>query len=223
MLQTCALTGKGGEVSAGKPSWGTYCDSIGDRSGLFSALAAQWHPTSALYPGSYLDLSPSTAIPSVTYVDTDRRAARYFADEELVAAELDGRILPGSGTEVTFLQADYTAPLPFPDGQFDLLISLYAGPVWENCRQYLAPTGLLLANTSHGDASLAALDPTLQLAAAVVHRAGSYRLDTTNLDSYLIPKRPAAANPATIRGQGRGIAYTRSAFAYVFTALGEGA
>ncbi len=52
-----------------------------------------WHPTRALYPGNYLDLSPSTAIPSVTYVDTDRRAARYFADEAFVAAELHGRTL----------------------------------------------------------------------------------------------------------------------------------
>ena len=173
-------------------------------------------PERALYPGCYLDLSPSTAIPSVTYVDTDRRAARYFADESLVAAELEGRTLPGAGAEVTFLQADYTGELPLEVAGFDLLISLYAGPVWDHCRRQLTPDGLLLANTSHGDASLAALDPSLELVAAVHHREGQYRLDSSALDTYLEPKKPDAADPDLIRSQGRGIVYTRTAFAYLF-------
>lgn len=201
------------------PSWTTYRSSIGDRSGLFAALSTAWHPTTALYPGSYLDLSPSTAIPSVTYVDTDRRAARYFADEALAAAELQGRTLPEAGTDIAFLHADYKDPLPIPPASFDLLISLYAGPVWEHCRQYLSPNGILLANTSHGDASLAALDPTIRLVGAVHLRDDTYRLDTADLDSYLVAKRPSAADPDTIRRQGRGIAYTRTAFAYVFSAV----
>ena len=204
------------------PSWATYRDSIGDRSGLFSALSTAWQPRKALYPGSYLDLAPSTAIPSVTYVDTDRRAARYFADEGLVRAELQGRTGPGAGTDIAFLHKDYTQPLPLPPAGFDLLISLYAGPVWEHCRQHLAPQGWLLANTSHGDASLAALDPTLRLVAAVHQRAGTYRLDTSDLDSHLIPKRPSAADPDEIRRKGRGVAYTKTAFAYVFEAVGNG-
>ncbi len=209
-----------GDGQRSAPSWTTYRGSIGDRSGLFGALSTAWHPTKALYPGSYLDLSPSTAIPSVTYVDTDRRAARYFGDEALVTAELQGRTITGAGTDIAFLHTDYTKPLPIPPASFDLLISLYAGPVWEHCRQYLAPQGWFLTNTSHGDASLAALDPTVRLVAAVHQRAGKYRLDTTNLDSYLIPKRPSAANSTTIRREGRGIAYTKAAFAYVFNATG---
>jgi hypothetical protein len=123
---------QGGPSQRSAPSWTTYRGSIGDRSGLFGALSTAWHPAKALYPGSYLDLSPSTAIPSVTYVDTDRRAARYFADEALVAAELRGRTLPGAGTDIAFLHADYTEPLPIPPASFDLLVSLYAGPVWEH-------------------------------------------------------------------------------------------
>ena len=177
---------------------------------------AVYAPARALYPGSYLDLSPSTAIPSVTYVDTDRRAARYFADRSLVADELEGRTGPGAGADVRFLQADYTGPLPLAAAGFDLLISLYAGPVWDHCRQYLSPDGLLLANTSHGDASLAALDPSLELVAAVHHRGDEYRLDDTALNSYLQPRNPSSADPDLIRSQGRGIRYTRTAFAYLF-------
>lgn len=207
----------------GTPTWTSYRDTIGDRSGLFGAIRSRWQPTRALYPGSYLDLAPSTAIPSVTYVDTDRRAARFFGDPDLLAAELEGRTAPGAGIEVEFLAADYTQPLPLPEAGFDLLVSLFAGPVWDHCRHHLSPTGWFLANTSHGDASLAALDPRLRLVAAVHHRDGRYRLDTEELDSYLVPRRPAAADADQIRRQGRGIAYTRSAFAYVFTPvrLGE--
>lgn len=206
----------GGQSGSPGPSWATYRESIGDRSGLFAAVARSWATQRALYPGSYLDLSPSTAIPSVTYVDTDRRAARYFDDGDLVAAELSGRTLPGAATDVAFVQGDFTEPLPLPLASFDLVILLYAGPAWDHCRRYLSPGGLLLANTSHGDASLAALDPSLELVAAVQHREGRYHLDAEELSSYLIPKRPEAADADLIRRQGRGISYTRSAFAYVF-------
>ncbi len=207
---------------SGKPhppapaTWATYVQSIGDRSGLFAALAQAWAPTRALYPGSYLDVSSSAAIPSVTYVDVDRRAARYFANHELVASQLEGRTGASREAEVAFLHSDYTRPLPLPHAAFDLLISLYAGPVWDHCQQHLKRDGLLLANASHGDASLAALDPRLELVAAVHQRGDEYRLDHNALDSYLTPKKPISADPRLIRRSGRGIAYTRTAFAYLF-------
>ena len=57
----------------------------------------------ALYPGSYVDIAPSFVISSVTYVDTDGRAARFFADregiDELIADPPGG---PGS-PDVSFI------------------------------------------------------------------------------------------------------------------------
>ncbi|MCA1306537.1 hypothetical protein LC082_06475 [Microbacterium esteraromaticum] len=205
--------------NADAPSpWKAYRESIGDRSPLFAEIASVWGVADALYPGSYVDLSPSSAIRSVTYVDTDRRAAGYFRDADRVQADL-ADAASGMGHVVEFIGSDYTKPLPLSDGRFDLLISLYAGPVWDSCRRYVKPDGLLLANTSHGDASIAALDPDLQLIAAVHHRAGRYRLDTQDLHTYLVPKVGDAANAERIRDSGRGIAYTRSAYAYVFRRL----
>ncbi len=199
-----------------RATWSQYQGSIGDRSGLFAAVADTWPIEHALYPGSYVDLSPSTAISSVTYVDTDARATRFFADDDLLGSELDGCTRPGAGEHVRYLAADYTQPLDVPDSSADLLISLFAGLVFEHCRRYLRPGGWLLANTSHGDASIAALDPTTTLVAAVHHDADRYHLDVDGLDHYLIPKRPEAADPDKIRASGRGIAYTKAAFAYVF-------
>jgi len=169
-----------------------------------------------LYPGSYVDLSPSTAFRSVTYVDTDARAARFFADTDVVRAQLAGRTRPGAGIEVRFLPADYTRPLAVPDDSMDLVISLFTGPMWGHARRYLRPGGWLLANTSHGDACLAALDPSLRLTAVIHHRDGHYRLVADGLEDYLVPKRPETADADRIRSSGRGIAYTRSAFAYLF-------
>jgi hypothetical protein len=199
-----------------RESWRTYCDTIGDRSELFALVREFQGTTSALYPGSYLDLAPSTAIPSVTYVDTDARAAAFFGDTELVQRELRGCTLPGAATEIVFHRLDYRQPLPLGPMSCDLLISLYAGPVWDNCRRYVSAQGLLLANASHGDASLAALDPAVRLVAVIHQRSGRYRLDTDRLGEYLVPKRPEAADPEAIRRRGRGIAYTTSAFAYLF-------
>jgi hypothetical protein len=56
-------------------TWSQYRESIGDRSGLFAALADFCPVDRALYPGRYADLSPSTAFRSVTYVDTDAHPA----------------------------------------------------------------------------------------------------------------------------------------------------
>lgn len=197
-------------------SWEQYRDAIGDRSPMFRLVVDQWPVEHALYPGSYVDLSPSTAIATVTYVDSDARAARYFADSARVAAELGDQLRPGLEPQVSFVAADYTQRLPVEDGSVDLVISLFAGPVWEHCGRYLRHGGWLLANNSHGDASIAALDASLRLVGVVQHSADRCRLLTSGLESFLIPKRPEAADLEQIRRAGRGIAFTRSAFAYVF-------
>ena len=114
---------------ARRATWSQYRELIGDRSDLFAAVADLVPVERALYPGSYVDLSPSTAIGSVTYVDTDARAARFFADPDLVEAELVGRTRPGGGERVRFLAADYTEPLDVAEGSVELLISLFAGPL----------------------------------------------------------------------------------------------
>ena len=52
----------------------------GDRLRLFDSVADFTGDTPVLYPGSFVDIAPSFVFDSVTYVDNDRRAARFFAD-----------------------------------------------------------------------------------------------------------------------------------------------
>lgn len=153
----------------------------GDRARLFAAVADYTGARTVLYPGSYVDVAPSSAIAPATYVDSDARAARFFEDAAGVA-EIVGK------SDIAFIHADYKSPLDLPD-TFDLLVSLYAGPISAHCTRHLRLGGTFLVNSSHGDAALAALDERYELRAAVAARNGSYKVDDDALETYLVPKR----------------------------------
>ena len=47
-------------------------------------------------------------------------------------------------------------------------------------------------------------------------RSGFYSVSATELDTYLVPKKPIDVKPDLLHETGRGIACTRSAFVYLF-------
>ena len=130
---------------------------------------------------------------------------------EIVTAHADA-----NDPHVRFITADYTEPLPLEAESFDLLLSLYAGPVSRHCTGYLRVGGMLLANPSHGDVALASIDPRYQLTGVVRSRDGGYRYASGELETYLVPKTPVEDVAELVGRTGRGIAYTRSAYAYLF-------
>lgn len=192
----------------------------GDRERMFRAVADRWPELArVLYPGSYIDASPSFVFPDVTYVDVDRRAARFFADQDGVDALIRARY--GDGTEVAsswrFFQADYAEPLEVADGSVDLLVSLYAGFISTPCARYLRAGGLLLTNNSHGDASMASLDPGFRLIAVLTRRAERYRVVEEELADYLTPRKEGVeVDAAELRRTNRGVRYRKDAAMYVF-------
>jgi hypothetical protein len=194
----------------------------GDRLRLFTELARFTGPASVLYPGSFVDIAPSFVYDSVTYVDTDRRAARFFADtsgvDEIVSGNRHGR----TPTQWRFIHADYRSDIDVMEQSVGVLVSLYAGFVSEHCTRYLRPEGWLLVNPSHGDVAMAAIDRRYRLAAVVNSRSGDYTISQRNLDSYLIPTRPTEITVDDLHARGRGIAYTKSAFAYLFQRIDVG-
>lgn len=192
-----------------------------DRIRLFAAVAAIVQPRVVLYPGSYVDIAPSVHFPDVVYVDTDRRAARFFDDHKAVKALVRAKRAhahgwPDGPMRIDFHHRDYTSDLPLEAESVDLLVSLYAGFVSETCLRYLRPNGHLLVNPSHGDAAMASLDPELRLAAVVTTSNGRYSPRTDNLDRYLVPKRGHPPTVDELHRLGRGIGYTKTPFAYLF-------
>jgi len=188
----------------------------GDRKRLFTAVKEALGDATVLYPGSYVDVAASFAFTTVTYVDVDRRAAQFFQDAEGVPEILaEGGGSPSATIE--FIHADYTSDLDLSAQSFDMLVSLYASFVSEACTRYLRIGGSLLVAPSHGDAAMAAIDPRYELYGVVNSRSGEYRVRTDDLHSYLNPKKPVTVTPAYLHKHQRGIPYTKSPFAYLFT------
>jgi len=187
----------------------------GDRERLFTAVRGAVDGDTLLYPGSFVDIAPSLCFRAVTYVDIDKRTPGFFADQDGIA-----EILAESGgspdVEIRFLHADYREQLELPVQSFDVLASLYAGFVSESCTDYLKIGGTLLAAPSHGDVAMASIDPRYRLTGVVVSRSGDYRIQTQDLETYLVPKSPIDITPEMLHDRGRGIPYTRSPFAYLF-------
>jgi len=186
-----------------------------ERLELFERLVERYDVRSALYPGSFVHVTPSFVIPTVVYVDSDKRARRFFADPETVAFVARHRAY-GEEPAIRFHFGDYAAGFPEPDRSFDLLISQYAGFVSRACKRYLQVGGRLVANNSHGDASMALIDPDFVLDAVYNRHGERFSLTSDELDTYMIPKRGRQPTETELETTRRGIAFTRSAAGYVF-------
>ncbi|WP_304455141.1 hypothetical protein [Nocardiopsis sp. YSL2] len=193
-----------------------YIDHIGDRTDLYRAVAAHTGARRVLYPGSYLDLTPSYVWAHVTYLDADARARKAFQGTHATTLATRHKQYP-ERPRIAFVPGDYTHTLAeLPAAEWDLVISLYAGPVCEHATRCLRPSGWLLANNSHADAGLAHLDPRYRLAAVLHHRSGRYHLTTHDLGRYLQPKRLPHPTREQLHTAGRGTAYTHPATSYLF-------
>lgn len=182
---------------------------------LFQTLAEQYKIQSALYPGSFVHITPSFIFPEVVYVDSDKRAKKFFADDEIAGFVAQEKQYEDK-TVYRFHAQSYTDPIPEPENHFDLLISQWAGFVSEHCTDYLKIGGYLLANNSHGDASMASIDERYKLVAVINRRKNRHTISTKNLESYLIPKKDIAITKDHLHKIGRSVAYTKSASMYLF-------
>jgi hypothetical protein len=117
--------------------------------------------------------------------------------------------------DTSFLHADFTEDLDIRN-DFGLLISQYAGFVSDACSRYLRTDGILLANDSHGDASLAAISPEWTLVGVVLQTAERFSISANRLQEYFVPKRGTYVDRSLILGTRRAIPYVRTASNYIF-------
>lgn len=197
--------------------WDTQDQHRGDRWRLFQAVGEFVDAPRVLYPGCFVDIAPSFVFPSVTYVDSDRRTPGFFADADGLGEVISSHGGSPAAPDVQFIYGDYTSDLGLGSGSFDLLVSLYAGFVSEHCTRYLRSGGTLLVNPSHGDAAMASIDTRYRLAGVVTSRSGRYRVSDSGLETYLVPKSGNQPTVEELHSRRRGVAYTKSPFAYLFT------
>ena len=200
-----------------RADWFTYQSSIGDRTPVFRLVAERWNISSVLYLGSYVDLAPSIVWPDVTYVDTDVRARKFFADEELVAQQLKGRDFAPKQPQVTFVPGDFNADLPLEPRSYDLVISLFSGPSLGPALRYARSGGFILVNNSHADASLAALEQRLTPAGCVVKEDDQWILLDTGIEDYFAFKQRQPPTVEKLMATGRGATMRQPSFCQMFS------
>ena len=192
-----------------------FVENESERPELFRVIKEKYGCTSAIYPGSFIHITPSLIFPHTVYVDSDRRVQKFFDDPEVirwVRVKKEYADKP----EIKAFQQNYTKKLPDAVGEFDLLISQYAGFVSQDCKQYLKPDGILLVNNSHADAGLAFLDPDYELAAVANHNNGKWTIKENDLQDYFIPKKGLHPQKQTLLETMRGVAYKKTASNYIF-------
>jgi hypothetical protein len=184
--------------------------------GLFRELNKAFNIGKVFYPGSHVHISPSLIFSNVTYADSFRNTYKFFEDKETIDFIKKNKEYSGDAV-IRFYQQDYNKPFKELDKEFDLLISQYAGFVGQAAKLHLKKGGLLVCNNSHGDATMASLDPDFDLV-AVYKRQTDYKFSISekNLEEYLKPKNGIEPTREQLMKSMRGIAYTKSPSGYVF-------
>jgi hypothetical protein len=187
-----------------------YMSTIGDRLEVYRLIAKQYHINSALYPGCHIDVTPSFVIPDVTYVDSFKGTIKFFNKMDSVQALLDKNKEYSQNAHFTFYGQDYHQPIKTK--KVDLILSLFAGFVGQATKQYLKPQGILLANDSHGDASLAYLDADFVFIGVIENN----RFTSQSLEQYFSFKRKRPIDTEKILRTMKGPTYSIQPDLYVF-------
>jgi hypothetical protein len=193
-----------------------YIKKVGDRNGLYNLLSINYPIKRALYPGSYVDITPSFYFPYTVYVDNDKKAKKFFKDGELIKNFIDFNKEYNQDSFFRYFPNDYRLNIDEDKNSFDLLISLYAGFVSKYCKNYLKNGGLLLANDSHGDASMAQLDGRFRLIGVINISGPDFIFSQKNLDQYFILKKNYVVTEKKLEEYQKGIDFTKKADFYLF-------
>lgn len=188
--------------------------------GLFRTIKEKFNIQKAFYPGCYVHVTPSLIFSDVTYADSFRKTDKFFESDEVLKFVVKNKEYEEK-PKYKFFHQDYYKPFEGLTQEFDLIISQYAGFVGQAVKEYLKSGGILVCNNSHGDASMASLDPNYKLVAVYRRKSDdNFSISSKNLETYLIPKNGIEPTVEKLKETMRGIAYTKSPSGYIFEKIG---
>jgi hypothetical protein len=86
-----------------------------------------------------------------------------------------------------------------------------------HCKEYLKIGGILFANNSHGDASMASIDKDYEFVGIMQKSKGKHRLSEKNLGEYFVPKKETDITKEYLEKIQKGIGYKKTASSYIFS------
>lgn len=187
-----------------------------ERAGLFEAIKENYAIQMVLYPGSNIHITPSFYFPHVVYVDLAENAEKFFQEEKEILSFINGNKKYKRPPYIRFIHGDFTKPLPLREGEFDLIISLFAGGISHTCDKYLKKGGLLLTNNHHQDALQALQKGSFTLEAIITKKKKKYELQLKNLEPFLDTIKKSAAQKLCRNHPRGGIQYKEKETFYLF-------
>jgi len=192
-----------------------YIKKYGERLELFELLNNKFIIKSALYPGSALHITPSFFFPETVYIDTYSKAKSFFKMNSLTTFITRNKRYEEEPI-LRYIPSDYKSKIIEKDNYFDLLISQYAGFISKYCKRYLKVGGILIANSSHGDSSMASIDNDYEFIGVIHLRNQKYYYSQKNLEKYFIPKKAIIITEEYLERRQRGVGYKKTAGNYLF-------
>ena len=191
-------------------------DKAFDRYDVFLEISKNFSIHKAMYPGSYIHITPSMIFPEVIYVDNFKKTESFFKNKLEILKYIEKQKIYKEKTTIDFILNDYWNDLSVPKGYYDLLISQYAGFVSQACKKYLRKGGILLVNDSHGDATLAKVDSDFDFIGVLKHGHRSYQFTSKDLDQYFTFKRDRPIDIDKVKKTMKGPKYKTTCEYYLF-------
>ena len=188
-----------------------YQEKVGNRTELYREVAKSYKISSALYPGSHIDISPSLVIPKVVYVDNFKGTIKFFKNMNPIKSYLDEHKEYTQTCDISFIGNDYSEELGIEP--VDLIISQYAGFVGQATKKYLKTGGILLCNDSHGDATLARFDDEFEFIGVI---EGRNKIISFNLGDYFTMSSGKDIDLLKVKEKMKGPRYSLGAENYLF-------
>ncbi len=187
-----------------------YVDKIGNRKNIYKIVKDTFDLKSAIYPGSYIDIVPSLILEEVIYIDNFKKANTFFKQKNEIVKYIEENKEYSNPSYINFIYDDYSKVSNIE--MVDLIISQYAGFVGQEIKQFLKIGGILLANDSHGDATLAYLDESYQFIATLDNDI----INFDNLEKYFFLSRKRMINLSEVNEKQKGPKYINNAQNYIF-------
>ena len=192
-----------------------FVNKYDERIMLFQKVNELYHPKKGFYPGSFVHITPSFFIKNMTYIDNDKRISKFFNSDNLIDFIEENKTYEGMPV-ILGIQADYSSTLPIEESSFDIMFSFYAGFISQKCKKYLKEKGILIANDSHGDASIAYTDEDYELIGIVKRNGIKFSITDKDLHKYFNKKDGNPIDKTKVLDKMSGENFTKKGYAYIF-------